>query len=78
MSKVTIKAVGVLRQMSADEKELYEIEQRKKAVRDEMSAIEYGRKQGIQQGAEQERNIMIARLKSNGFTDEQIKKLLED
>lgn len=77
-SPVMKKAVGVLRQMSADEKELYEIEQRKKAVRDEMSAIEYGRKQGIQQGAEQERNIMIARLKSNGFTDEQIKKLLED
>ena len=47
------KAVAVLRQMSADEKELYEIKQRGKAVRDEISARAYERQQSIQQGIEQ-------------------------
>lgn len=45
-STVMKKAVAVLRQMSADEKELYEIEQREKAVRDEISARSYERQQG--------------------------------
>ena len=40
-SSVMQKAVAVLRKMSADEKELYEIEQREKAVRDEISARNY-------------------------------------
>ena len=40
-SPIMKKAVAVLRQMSADEKELYEIEQREKAVRDEISARAY-------------------------------------
>ena len=48
-SPIMKKAVAVLRQMSADEKELYEIEQREKAVRDEISARAYERQQGIQQ-----------------------------
>ena len=37
-SPVMEKVVAVLRRMSADEKELYEIEQRDKALRDEVSA----------------------------------------
>lgn len=45
--------------MSADEKELYEIEQREKAVRDEVSARAYER----QQGAERERNSLIDLLR---------------
>ena len=52
-SPIMKKAVAVLRQMSADEKELYEIEQREKAVRDEISARAYERQQSIQQGIEQ-------------------------
>ncbi|MCM1315472.1 MAG: Rpn family recombination-promoting nuclease/putative transposase [Prevotella sp.] len=49
-SPVMEKAVAVLRQMSADEKELYEIEQREKAVRDEIAARSYEREQGLKQG----------------------------
>ena len=52
-SPIMQKAVAVLRKMSADEKELYEIEQREKAVRDEISARNYEREQGIQQGIKQ-------------------------
>lgn len=52
-STVMKKAVAVLRQMSADEKELYEIEQREKAVRDEISARSYEREQGKAEGIQQ-------------------------
>lgn len=63
------KAVAVLRQMSADEKELYEIEQREKTVRDEISARAYERQQGIES--------VIAKMKKSGMSDEQIQKILE-
>lgn len=71
-SPVMQKAVAVLRQMSADEKELYEIEQREKAIRDEVSARAYERKIG----AEQERNELISKMKKSGMSDEQIQKIL--
>ena len=73
-SPVMQKAVAVLRKMSADEKELYEIEQREKAVRDEVSARAYERQQGI----EQERNAIISRLQRKGYTEEQIIELLSE
>ena len=72
------KAVAVLRQMSADEKELYEIKQRGKAVRDEISARAYERQQSIQQGIEQERNAFITRLKKKGYTEKQIAEILSE
>lgn len=76
------KTVAVVRKMSADERTLYEIEKREEALREEKSAISFATKkgieQGIQQGATQERNAMIARLKSKGFTDKQIADLLAD
>ena len=62
-SPVMKKAIAVLRQMSADEKELYEIEQREKAVRDEVSARAYERQQGEKQGAERERNSLINKMR---------------
>lgn len=71
-SPVMQKAVAVLRKMSADEKELYEIEQREKAVRDEVSARAYERQQGITQGIEN----VIAKMKKSGMSDEQIQKIL--
>lgn len=77
-SPIMKKAVAVLRQMSADEKELYEIEQREKAVRDEISARAYERQQGIQQGIEQERNAFITRLKKKGYTEKQISEILSE
>ena len=77
-SPIMKKAVAVLRQMSADEKELYEIEQREKAVRHEISARAYERQQGIQQGIEQERNAFITRLKKKGYTEKQIAEILSE
>ena len=71
-SPVMKKAVAVLRQMSADEKELYEIEQREKAMRDEISARNYERQQGIKQGE------ILGKVKSmldfinSGFSKEQV------
>lgn len=67
-SPIMKKAVAVLRQMSVDEKELYEIEQREKAVRDEISAREYERQQG--------KNEIISKMKKSGMSDEQIQKIL--
>ena len=58
--------------MSTDEKELYEIEQRDKAVRDELSARNYERQQGILQ----ERENLITKMKKSGMSDEQIQKIL--
>ena len=77
-SPVMQKAVAVLRKMSADEKELYEIEQREKAVRDEVSARNYERQQGIEQGIKKERNAIISRLKRKGYTEDQITELLSE
>lgn len=79
-SPIMQKAVAVLRKMSADEKELYEIEQREKAVRDEISARTYERqqgiKQGIAQGVEQGKQDLISKMKKSGMSDEQIQKIL--
>ena len=87
-SPVMEKAVAVLRRMSADEKELYEIEQRDKALRDEVSARKYERQQGfaqgvekgikqglnqgIKQGAEKEREKLRFKLQNLGMSEEQI------
>ena len=53
ISEIMKKAVGILRKMSADEKELRLIEQREKMIRDEQSAINYAKRQGIEEGREQ-------------------------
>lgn len=75
-SSIMKKAVAVLRKMSADEKELYEIEQREKAVRDEVSARNYERQQGIAQGIEQGKQDLISKMRKSGMSDEQIQKIL--
>lgn len=78
------KAIAVVRQMSADEKMLREIQHRKETIINERSALNFaenkgrqeGLQQGLQQGIQQERNLIIERLKNKGFSDEQIKELL--
>lgn len=75
-SPVMQKAVAVLRQMSADEKELYQIKQREKAVHDEVSAREYEHQQGIVQGIKQGKQELISKMKKSGMSDEQIQKIL--
>ena len=53
ISEIMKKAVGILRKMSADEKELRLIEQREKMIRDEQSAINYATRKGMEKGREQ-------------------------
>lgn len=74
------KAIAVVRQMSADEKLLRDIQKREETIMNEHSALNSAKKQGIQEGIlkgelkkEQE---LIIKLKKKGFTDEQIKDLL--
>ena len=51
-------------------------------VRDEVSARNYERQEGIKQGIEQgikkERNAIISRLKRKGYTEDQITELLSE
>lgn len=75
-SPIMQKAVAVLRKMSADEKELYEIERREKALRDETAARAYEREQGKEEGKKEGEIIgkikSILNLINNGFPKEQI------
>ncbi len=96
----TQKAVVILHEMSADE-EMREIARlREKAIRDERSAMNYARREGIKEGMEKgekkgiKKGIEIgekkgvekgakkkmeevkAKMRSKGFTEEQIKDIL--
>lgn len=71
-SPIMQKAVAVLRKMSADEKELYEIERREKALRDEISARAYEREQGKAEGEIIGKIKSILNLINNGFPKEQV------
>ena len=68
------KAVMIIHQMSDDEKiqELARI--REKALHDEASALSTARKEG----RAEERNEIIAKMRKNGMTDEQIDKILSE
>ena len=80
ISEIMKKAVGILRKMSADEKELRLIEQREKMIRDEQSAINYAKRQGIEEGMEKgmerERNMIIESMRRAGMSEEQIQRIL--
>jgi len=71
------KAVMVVHKMSADEK-LREIAGlREKALRDEASAMYGAEKKGRAEGRAEGREEIIAKMRSKGMTEEQIKELLE-
>ena len=80
VSKIMNKAVSILRKMSADEKELHLIEQREKMIRDERSAINYAKRQGIEEGIEEGiergRNTIIESMRRAGMSEEQIQRIL--
>ena len=44
------KAIAVIRKMSADEKLLYDIQQREKAILDERSALNFAKNEGVAEG----------------------------
>lgn len=67
------KAVVILHEMSADE-EMQELARlREKAIRDETSAFNFARREG----RAEEREAIISRMRQKGYTEEQIRDLLE-
>ena len=74
------KAVAVVRRMSADERLLFEIEKREEALMEERHALNFAEREGIAKGEkigiQKERTNIILKLKSKGYTDEQIQDLL--
>ena len=76
------KAIAVVRKMSADEKLLRDIQKREETIMNERFALNNAKKEGIQEGLKQGRqetfNQLIEKLKKKGFTEEQIKDLLNE
>jgi predicted transposase/invertase (TIGR01784 family) len=70
------KAVTVVRQMSADEKFLRDVQKREETLMNERSAISVAKKEGRERGRLEMRAELVAKLRSKGYTDEQIKELL--
>jgi predicted transposase/invertase (TIGR01784 family) len=70
------KAITVVRQMSADEKFLRDVQKREETLMNERSALKIAKKEGIQQGVLQRNAELIAKWKSKGLSDEQIQDLL--
>lgn len=64
----TQKAVVIMHQMSAEEEACEIARLQEKAIRDERSAMNYARREG--------REEVLSKLRSKGFTDEQIQDLL--
>jgi len=86
------KGISIIRRFSSDEQIQIEAERREKAILDEISALHFaekkgieigekkgiqkGRKEGRKEGRQEERNNIISKLKSAGMSDEDITKLL--
>lgn len=80
--------IVMLREFSADEKVRTEAFYREKRLHDEASALgsarsegveqgrAEGRAEGIAEGRAQERSSIIERMRNNGFTEEQIQKII--
>lgn len=67
------KAVVILHEMSADEQMREMARLREKAIRDEMSAVNFARKEGEKKKEEE----IIARMRADGLTEEQIRKYIK-
>ncbi len=82
------ETVVILHKMSADEEKREIARLREKAIRDERSAMNYARREGFEIGwktcykegwkicIEKGTEEIISKLRSKGFTDEQIKDIL--
>jgi predicted transposase/invertase (TIGR01784 family) len=66
------KAITVVRQMSADEKFLRDVQKREETLMNERSALKIAKKEGRQEMESE----LIAKWKSKGLSDEQIQDLL--
>ena len=72
------EAYKQLEVISQDQQKRLEYTARQKALYDYNTMIEERFESGVKQGIEEERLRLVSKLKQNGFTDDQIKKLLED
>lgn len=75
------KAVVILHEMSADEQMREMARLREKAIRDEKSAFNFAKREGRAEGkaeGRQERDAeLIAKMREEGFTEEQIRKIFK-
>lgn len=85
--------IVMIRQMSSDEKIRQEVYYREKRLHDEATALGGARREGIaegmekgmkkgmakgmQKGREEERKLLIEKLRQKGFTEDQIKDLID-
>ena len=69
------KAVNVIYDMSEDTKIREIARLREKALHDEASALKNAKEEGKAEGKAEERALFISRMRANGFTDEQIRKI---
>ena len=69
------KAVNVIYDMSEDTKIREIARLREKALHDEASALKNAKEEGKEEGRAEERANAIIRMRANGFTDEQIRKI---
>ncbi len=77
---VIYRATAIVRKMSADEKMLYEAEKREETLINEQLARGYEREQGLiqgrKEGRKEERSTLRAKMQKQGYSEEQINKLL--
>lgn len=75
------KTVVILKELSSDEKIQQEAFYREKRLHDEATALGHARREGeaigMAKGRAEERQNMFERLKQKGYTDEQIKDMLD-
>lgn len=71
------KAVVILHEMSADEEMREMARLREKAILDEQSAMNFARREGREEGRVEERETIIARMREDGLTEEQIQKYIK-
>lgn len=70
------KAIVIMHEMSEDEKIQEMARLREKWIRDEVSNREFYRKQGKAEGEANKEREIISKLIQNGFTEEEIRKIL--
>ena len=70
--------VVMLRELSADEKVRREAYYREKRLHDEATALGHARREGIVEGVAKSKAEIAAKMRKQGYTEEQIKKLFDE
>ena len=70
--------VVMLRELSADEKVRREAYYREKRLHDEATALGHARREGIAEGVAKNKAEVIAKMRKQGYSEEQIKKLFDE